>query len=222
MAKELSWSFSALTRFETCPKQYYHLNVVKDFQDTGSEASNDGNLVHEALAKRIAKKVPLPLEQRHLEGMAVKFASLPGTIKVEMKLAVNRKLEPVDYFANDVWVRVVIDYLNVQEDIGLLVDWKTGKRKPDFTQLGLSAAVLARWMPELGLIKTAYVWTRDRAVDPKNYSISKLTAVWDELLPRVHKMEAARKTTDFPAKPSGLCKKYCVVKSCPHFGIGSR
>lgn len=222
MTKAFAWSFSALTRYETCPKQYYHLNVIKDFQDTGSEASNDGNIIHDALAKRIGKKVPLPLEQRHLESIASRFAALPGDIKVEMKLALNNKFEPVGYFDRDVWVRVVIDYLNVQDTTAIMVDWKTGKRKPDFTQLGLSAAVLARWMPEVELIKTMYVWTGQKAVDPKNYTLSKLTNVWDEMLPRVKKMEQAAKTTDFPAKPSGLCKKYCVVKSCPHYQIGSR
>ncbi|NJN35839.1 MAG: PD-(D/E)XK nuclease family protein, partial [Nitrospiraceae bacterium] len=154
--KPFAWSYSALTRFESCPKQYWHLNVEKDFKDVGSEFSAEGTLIHDALHKRVIKGQPLPIEMRHFETMAKRFAETPGEKKGEMKLALNRKMEPVDYFAHDVYLRVIIDLLVVRNDWALLVDWKTGKVKDDFTQMGLCAAVLSRWMPELKKIQTAY------------------------------------------------------------------
>lgn len=214
--KPFAWSYSALVRYENCPKQYYHLNVIKDFKDEDSDFSAEGKIVHDSMYKRVVHGKPLPIELRHLEALAKKFADTPGTKKGELKLALNRSLEPVEYFAPDVWVRVVIDLLVVQDSTGIVVDWKTGKRKPDHTQLGLSTAVLARWMPELDLFKTLYVWTRSRELDPKNYTASKLMEIWNGLLPRVQKMEDARKTTDFPANKTPLCK-YCPVASCPNF-----
>lgn len=212
--KPFAWSYSALTRFENCPKQYFHMNVTKEFKDEDSDFSAEGKIVHDSLFKRTVKGKPLPIELRHLEAIAKKFADAPGEKRGELKLALNRDLEAVEYFAPDVWVRVVIDFLNIQDDHGIVVDWKTGKRKPDHTQLGLSAAVLARWMPELELLTTMYVWTRSKELDVKRYTKSKLEDVWAEILPRVNKIEQARKTTDFPAKQGPLCR-WCAVTSCP-------
>lgn len=214
--KPFAWSYSALVRYETCPKQYYDMNVTKEFKDEDSDFSAEGKIIHDAMHKRVVHGKSLPIELRHLEAIAAKFAATPGVKKGELKLALNRKLEPVDYFASDVWVRVVIDLLVVQGTKGIVVDWKTGKRKPDHTQLGLSTAVLARWMPELDFFSTLYVWTKSRELDPRNYTVSKLATVWGDLLPRVNKMEEARKTTNFPAKKNPLCK-YCPVQSCPNY-----
>lgn len=214
--KPFAWSYSALTRFENCPKQYWHLNVRKDFKDEDSEFAHEGKLIHDAMHNRLCRDTPLPMTVRYLEPIAKRFDGVKGERSGELKLALNRDFEPVEFFAPDVWVRAVVDFLIVKKSTALMFDWKTGKKKPDFTQLGLSAAVLARWMPEIELFKTAYVWTKSKEVSPKNFTISKLQDVWNELLPRVAKMEEARKTTTFPAQESGLCR-YCVVNTCPHY-----
>jgi len=214
--KKFAWSFSALTRFENCPKQYWHLNVAKDFKDADSSFSEDGKFIHDALYKRVIKKVPLPMELRPLEQVAAKFASTPGEKKGEMKLALNRDMEPVDFFAHDVWVRAVVDLLIVKGNKAVIVDWKTGKPKEDFTQLGLTAAVVAQWVPEVDSFMTAYVWTSHRKVSFKAYTKDDLASVWNDMLPRSKKVEHAISLTEFPAKSSGLCG-YCPVSSCPHF-----
>lgn len=214
--KPFTWSFSALTTYELCGKKYFHLYVAKDVKDEDSSFSADGKIVHDAMKGRVCDNKPLPLQLRNYEKIAARFAAIDGEKHGEMKLAVNRKFEPVGYFDPDVFVRVVIDLAIVQDKSAIVVDWKTGKVKDDPTQMGLNAAVLARWMPEIGLFKTMYVWLRDSHITPKNYTISKFTDVWNDLLPRVAKMEEARKTTNFPAKPNGLCG-WCPVKQCPHF-----
>lgn len=217
MTKPFSWSYSQLTTFEQCRKKHYHLSVAKDVKDEDSDMSREGKLDHEALKARVVDGKPLPIERRHFEKIAARFAALPGEKKGEMKLALNRDFEPVAYFAPDVWVRVVIDLLVVQGNTAILVDWKTGKKKVDPTQNALCAAVLARWMPEIELFKTMYVWLNIPDITPKNYTLSKLPDVWAELTTRVARMEQARKTTDYPATPSGLCRGWCPVKQCPHF-----
>jgi len=213
--KPFAWSYSALTTYELCPKKYYHLYVAKDVRDADSSFSADGKIVHDAMRARVIDGKPLPLNLRHYEKIAAKFAAAPGEKYGEMKLAINRKFEPCDYFASDVWVRVIIDLAIVQGDSAIVVDWKTGKVKDDPTQMALNAAVLARWMPEISLFKTLFVWLQSNNLTPKNYTVNKFTAVWNDLLPRVAKIEEARKTTTFPAKQGPLCG-WCPVKSCPH------
>jgi hypothetical protein len=216
--KEFAWSFSALERFNNCPKQYYHISVAKDVKDEGNEFTAAGQEVHQALYQRICKGKLLPLNHRYLESTAAKFVGLPGETSGELKFAMSRSFEPVQYFDKSVYVRVVVDLLNVRGTQAIVVDWKTGKPKPGFTQLELAAAVLSTHLPEIETFKVAYVWLQDRKTPPTTRTIKKseLVNVWNTLLPQVHKIEAALKTTTFEAKPSGLCR-YCPVTTCPHW-----
>ena len=49
MAKLKTWSYSAATTFEKCPRQYYHLYVAKDVKtDPNQQHFLYGNEVHKA------------------------------------------------------------------------------------------------------------------------------------------------------------------------------
>jgi hypothetical protein len=214
--KPFTWSYSALTTYELCPKKYFHLYVAKDIKDADSSFSADGKIIHDAMKKRVIDGKPFDLPLRHLEPMASKFAAIPGDKHGEMKLALTRHYEPCDYFDPKVFVRVVIDLAIIQSKTAIVIDWKTGKIKDDPTQMALTAAVLARWMPEVTLFKTMFVWLQAKDITPKNYTPAQFVPVWNGLLPRVAKIEEARKTTEFPAKQNGLCG-WCPVKTCPHY-----
>lgn len=219
--KPFAWSYSPLTTYELCPKKYFHLYVAEKgtperVKDEDSSFSADGKFIHDALKKRVIDGVALPLQLRPYEAVAKRFADAKGEKHGEMKLALNRDFEPRDYFAPDVYVRVIIDLAIVQGDTAIVVDWKTGKVKDDPTQMALCAAVLSRWMPEVKTFKTLFVWLQSNNLTPKNYTPDDFPAVWNNLLPRATKIEEARKTTNFPAKPNGLCG-WCPVKQCPHY-----
>lgn len=213
--RPFAWSYSALTEFENCPKKYYHLRVIKDVKDEDNQWSGEGKQVHEALYKRVVDGTPLPLNLRMYEPMAAKFADAPGDKYGEMKFALTREFQPTEFFANDVYIRAIIDLLIVRGKHAIIVDWKTGKVKDDFTQINMSAAVLSQFMPELETFTVAYVWLKSRNVSQATMRRSDMPSVWGDLLPRATRIEEARSTTTFSAKPSGLCA-YCPVKACPH------
>jgi len=214
--KDLPWSYSALSTFEQCPKKFYHLKVAKDVKEEQSEAQTDGQYIHQALFNRVCKGEPLPLPLRHHEDMAAKFANTPGEKHGEMRLALNKALQPVDFFAKDVWVRAVLDLIISRPPVAIVVDWKTGKIKEDFSQLKLTAFILAQTMPEIEQFKLAYVWLRDKHISMLDVYKGNLIATWNEFLPRVQAMQKANKTTSFPAKPGPLCG-WCPVTDCPHW-----
>lgn len=217
MNRAFAWSFSVLDMFEGCRKKYYHLKQLKDFKDADSTASQDGKFVHEAMFKRVLDGVPLPIKLRQHEKLAARFANAKGEKHGEMQLALNKKFEPRDWFAKDVWVRAILDLLIVRGKTAVLVDWKTGKRKERYDQLRLSAAVLSRYMPEIETFTLLFVWLKDSEVsDPVTITKAEMRGVWIEFLPRVKEMTDAIKTTTFPATPSGLCG-WCPVTSCPHW-----
>lgn len=216
--KKLAWSFSALSVFKTCKKKFYHLKVAKDVKDGDSEAAAEGKAVHDAMYKRVLKGVALPINLRQHEKVAARFADVKCNDRQgELKLCLNEKFEPVDWFAKDAWVRAVVDLLIIIGKKAILVDWKTGKRKDEFDQLELSAALLSRYMPEIEEFQLVYVWLRDGEITPP-VTIEKadMKSVWLKFLPQVNEIEAARRTTEFPATPSGLCG-WCPVENCPHW-----
>lgn len=211
-----AFSFSALSTFETCPKKYWHLYVQKDIKDEDSEAAAEGRFIHEALYKRVIKGVALPLSLRPYEKWAKRFAEAKGEKDGEMKLALDQDLQPCTWFDKRTRVRAIVDLLIRNGNRAVLIDYKTGKPKEDFTQMGLAAAVLSRYAPEIEIIDTVYVWLQHDKVSKKTYTLSKLVDVWNDLLPRADKIDAAKKTTSFPARQSGLCG-WCPVRICPHY-----
>jgi hypothetical protein len=219
VAKPFAWSYSTLGRYESCPKQYYHINLIKDVKDEygDSEAGAEGNAIHAALFRRVTKGDPLPLPLRHLEPMARRFADAPGEKHGELKLALNREFEPTGFFDPDVYLRAIIDLVIVRGTHATVFDYKTGKIKDDFTQLAMSAAVLSRYMPEIQTFDIAFVWLKHKNISKQSYTRPEFKVIWADLLPRAQQLELAVKTTDFPAKKSGLCKGYCPVKSCPNW-----
>lgn len=203
--------------FEVCRKKYYHLKVIKDVKDADSTASQDGKFVHDAMKKRVIDGEPLPIQLRQHEKLAKRFADAKGEKHGEMQLALNKKMEPRDWFAKDVWVRAIVDLLIVRGTTAVLVDWKTGKRKERYDQLQLSAAVLSRYMPEIEEFKLTFVWLKDHEIsEPLVIKKDEMKRVWLEFLPRVKNMTDAIDVTVFPASPSGLCG-WCPVESCPHW-----
>jgi hypothetical protein len=216
MKLKTAWSYSVLSMFEQCKKKFYHIKVQKDAKDSNSSFSNEGKEIHDAMFKRVIKGVPLPLPIRHFEKWAKRFADTKGEKYGEMKMCLNNKFEPVDWFAPDAWVRAIVDLLIIRGDTAIIVDWKTGKKRIDWTQLQLTAAVLSRLMPEIKNFKLVFVWLKSSEVSSKELELADIKPIWMELLPRVKEIELAKKTTSFPATESGLCR-YCPVSQCPHW-----
>lgn len=212
-----AWSYTALVMFELCRKKYYHLKVAKDFKDDDSAFSGEGKIIHDALKKRVLEGKPLPIELRYLEKMAKKFADAPADEKRgELQLALRDDYSPTTWFGKDVWVRAIIDLLIIKGNKAIIVDWKTGKKKDEWEQLKLAAAVLSQFMPEIDEFVLTYVWTKTNNMSkPLTMRKKHMPNVWSDLLPRVQEIIEATKTTTFPAEPNPLCK-WCPVKSCPH------
>lgn len=210
-----AWSYSVLDMHRTCPKKYYHIKVLKDAKDDDSSFSADGKAIHDAMFKRVIHGQPLPIEMRPFEKRAAAYAMLPGERRGELKLALTQALEPTDFFAKNVWVRAILDLLVINGKRAILVDWKTGKPKDDFEQLKLAAAVVSRYLPEIEDFTLVYEWLRHNKSSPLTMKKEHMRAVWMDSYEMVKEIEAARKTTSFPARQSPLCN-WCPVVQCPH------
>ncbi len=215
-----AWSYSQLKNFETCDKRYYHYQVAKDVHEPETDELREGNNLHKAFELRL-KGQPLPMLYAHFEGLLSRFVAAPGQLYAEQKLALTSQFTPVTFFAKGVWFRTVIDVTKVHADKAAIADWKTGKPKEDLTQLQLMAATVFAHQPQVQRVRAALVFVGHDHTEKAEFVREDLPEIWGEILPRVRKMEQARQKQEYPPKPSGLCKRYCAVVSCPYHGKGS-
>jgi hypothetical protein len=218
LSQVVAWSYSRLNNFETCPKQFYHLNVAKDVKQVQSDAMRYGSEVHKAIELRIAKGKDLPLHLKHLEPIVAKFANVKADVLVEQQLALNVNMAPTGWFDTDVWCRAIIDYAAVNGDHALVVDWKTGKMSDDFTQQKVAAAIFLMFFPNVNTVDMMYYWLKDKKHTVETLHREDIKHVWTRLQKRIQKYTRAHTENEFPARPSGLCKKFCPVTACPHHG----
>lgn len=209
------WTYSRLSAFETCAKQFYHTKVLKDVVEGETEATIWGTKVHTAFEDNMLHGTPLPEGMKHWDSIAAKFANLPGTKLVEHKYAVDRNFQPSEWGA--AWSRGIGDLVVIHKDRALIADWKTGKRKPT-EQLDLYAGYIKAHHPEVKVVQTAFVWLKEKKITKKTMGIEAVPVIWQGFIPRVRRMERAYEQDAWPAKPSGLCKNYCPVLSCGYNG----
>lgn len=210
------WSYSHLDKFETCPKQFYHVKVAQDIVEPATIHTAWGHAVHDALEQRIINGVPLPESMQQWEKLAAQFEQLPGDKHAEVEMALDKNFLPTGWDEEATWSRGKIDMLILTEKKAAVIDWKTGNFKPT-EQIPLYVAYTFAHYPALEEIVGLFVWLKSRKVNPIMYKRSDVPAIWQGLLPRVMRLEAAYENDRWPPKPSGLCNGWCPVKGCQYW-----
>lgn len=222
MTKVMPLSFSRLSTFEQCPAQFDYLYVSKRVQSTSNDAADYGDRVHkvlEAYGNGTLDEQTLSEEGRSTlkqwGAVVQKIMARSGTKLYEHQMAVNRQLQPVDWFASDVWVRSIADVLIIDGDTAYCLDYKTGKVKDNPTQLQLFAAMVMWHFPEVKTVKTSFIWLKFSQMTNAKYERRFLDALWRGMEPRFDKVQEIIDLGVFSTKPSGLCP-WCPAKAiCP-------
>ena len=212
------WSYSSLTAFETCPRQYKLLKIDKVVPFKETEAIKHGNEVHKALELRLKDKVPLPEKYMQYESIAVKLDK-PGVF-VEQELALTRNLVPCGWWDKSCWTRGKIDVGVKNGDTVLLGDYKTGKVKSKSSQLELFAAMKMSEDKTITRAKTMFIWLAHGKTTAQDVHRDDVPTIWSNFMARVNRLDNAYQQDKWPAKPSGLCAKWCAVgkKHCEFCG----
>lgn len=217
--KAFSWSYSKLKNYRTCPKRYYMVDVEKKYaEDFTGEHLKWGKEVHKAFEDRVGKDKPFPVGMEHFEDHALPLVNFKGIKMVEQQLAINKALEPVEWFAKDAWYRGIADFLGIAGPVALAIDYKTGKVLEESEQLALLAECIFSHYPEVKAVRTEFWWLKEEAATREIFRRENRKDTWRSVLPEVMGLEQAHKDMNFPPKQSGLCRKYCVVKECPFNG----
>jgi hypothetical protein len=220
-SKPFSYSYSRLKTFESCPKKYLHTLVLKDFVEPESEEMAWGQTVHKQMERAVITGTYPPDfpyaadAQRVLDILAAKP---DAEVLVEQQLAVTRTMQKTTWFGKDAYLRVVVDLAVLNGPVGFAIDWKTGKRVEDSPQLLLTALAMFIHYPKLQAVRTEFGWLKTHERTGDTYYRDRIMPMIQAFQPRVTRMEQATVDGVFPASPSGLCRRWCPVKVCPHHG----
>ena len=214
----LTHSYSSIKMYDNCPKRYFHQRIAKHVTDQGGEATLYGERLHKMLEERLRDDVDLPAEAAVHAPLvdAVLRSAGNGTLMVEQEMTLNRKLKPTGWWAEDAWMRSKLDVLVIKGKRAIVLDWKTGKRRPDFDQLELFALQVFAHHKDVDEVSSGFVWLKDQAIDRNTYNRGNIGELWSQLLNKVSRIERSLHSDDWPAKPSGLCR-FCPARHLCEF-----
>jgi hypothetical protein len=216
----ITWSYSSLKTFEQCPKKYFHLKVVKDVKDEGTEATLYGQELHAAAEMFIKEGKPIPPKFSFVQAVVESIKDIPGEKHCEMKLGVRKTdagYEPCGFFDKDVWWRGIADVVVVRGELGFSIDYKTGKnaKYADLKQLDILAAALFVHFPKVKKIKSALAFVVSNEFIHKEHFAEMRDSYFAAFEPGLDRLATAQETGVWNPNTGPLCR-FCPVVSCEH------
>lgn len=215
-----AWSYSSIKTFEQCPRKYFHLKVLKDVKDSGSDATIYGQEVHKAAEDYVKDGTPIPEKFAYIRGVVERIGSQEGKKYTELKMGLSKTEEgyaPCKFLGKDVWWRGIADVVVINGNTAYSIDYKTSKnaKYADTKQLDLIAGALFTWFPHLDVIKSALVFLVSNDLIKKDHykeHKDKYLSTFDTSLER---LDTAEQTAVWNAVTGPLCR-FCPVVSCEH------
>jgi len=213
----LTHSYSSIKLFENCPLRYYRQRIRKDVSDQGGEASKYGERIHALLEARL-KGSEIDQEVVAYDPLCASVEKLAreGELHIEKELVLNENLHPTGWWEPDAWLRSKLDVLVLRGPDAVVMDWKTGKRNPDFFQMQIFAAQVLKHYPEVHRVRTSLVWLKTLEMDTEMYTRVNINSAWAEIMARIQRIHDAYTNDNWPARPSGLCK-FCPARDTCEF-----
>ena len=214
------WAFSKIKAFEKCPRQFYHLKVVKDYTEPETEAMLYGTDFHEACELYIRDGKELPGRFEFVRSMLEAIKAKPGEKLCEYELGLTEGLEPCGFKDENVWFRGIADLIVLDGDTAWVIDYKTGRntRYADTGQLELMALAVFKHFPDVERVRGGLLFAIAKKMIKGSYDREKEPELWAKWLGDFKRMEKAFELDVWNANPSGLCRRHCVVLECPHNG----
>ena len=229
----MAYSHSCLELYRACPWAYKKV-YVDGIKRPTNEALQIGKVTHERIAgylehliqtksptdwrwaerKQVSHPDIAAIWERFYQSFTLPQMEAPG---VENKLGFDRNWQPCGFFDPEVHFRGVIDFHFRQNDLAVVVDWKTNRQVPETVEKNLQLRV--------------YGWAVKQAVYPDaeeillklhflRYGVERqvllapddLATVPDELDEKIARIES---DTKFEPNPGSFCSHCGLAAHCP-------
>lgn len=238
---KMAHSFSRMDCFEKC-KYKYKLKYIDKVPGEVPNILLVGSAIHEVIAEYFRTCITLGVPEVFERWKEITtsvlarlntprechdeiYAAVKGYVEskevpldniygVEQEFALNRKLEKCEWDDKDVYIRSIIDLLQINGNVGRITDYKTGYRlNVDIFQQKIYALVLSKIFTNLTEFEILLDYTRYDLVHGP-YLVGKEELIdFEEKL--IRKLDAIEKEEKFEAQINITCD-YCEYASmCP-------
>lgn len=217
------WTFSALKQFETCPRQYAEIRIYRNFRDAPNDKALYGDRLHKAAEDYVRNGTPLPEEFGYIAPVVDALVTNANYVAhPEIELAMGYKGEPMEYDDPARWFRGKADLAMLPKagSLARVVDYKTGNpRYADTDQLELMSALIMAHHAHIDIVRGALLFVMSpSAMVTHTTTREQIPDILAKYRERNAMRLSAYHSGNWRAKPSGLCKRFCVVTSCEHKG----
>ena len=135
-------------------------------------------------------------------------------------MGLDDNLDPCGFRDKNVWWRGIADLIIIKDKKAWVVDYKTSKSAEyaDKGQLELMAMATFKHFPEIQKINAGLLFVIANKAVKEVYRKEDSGDLWDKWVYKYSRIEVAEKEDVWNARPSGLCKRHCVVLECVHNG----
>ena len=217
-------SYSSLKNFETCPRQYHEIRVLKKYPYVETEVQRYGNRLHKAAELYVRDGTPVEPEFIFIKPLLDSLQSKTGEKLTEKELCVSSRLTPRGWWAEDGFLRAKADLVVLQPERkhAFVVDYKSGKDTYiDTDQLDICALLLFQHFDWLDVVSGGLLYVVGNTLHRHTTLRSDAEKLWQSYRERLAKIDGAFATGTWNPKQSGLCRKHCVVTSCEFNGSTS-
>lgn len=211
--KVLPISPSGLLDFEGCPKRYFHTKIEKKYKFVETTAITHGNEVHKRLEMFVKHGEVLPDHLEHVAPILDFLKNSGYQLFAELEMAITENWQPTTFWDKAGYLRGKIDLVAIKENEAIVFDYKTGKRKPDPTQLKIYGAVLYH---VLGLrkVESGYLWLATKESDHFTIDGGNIAIIQNELTERIENVRNAERSNEWKARTSPLCGWCPALDDC--------
>jgi len=230
------YSFSRLDLYDRCPWAYKTVYLDR-IPRAKNEARETGQLLHGLVADYLNRLIATgqPTDWDWARGAAPKEAvadvmemwerfygtfALPEGLEspgVENRLAFDASWQPCEFFSEEAYFRMVVDFHFRQDSLGVIVDWKTNRKVPQTVAKDLQLRTYGWGLkqalyPEVQevLLRLHFLrYGKEREIMLESQDLAEVP---DELGARIKIIEADKNYDPTPGSFCGLCG---VTPHCP-------
>ena len=166
---------------------------------------------------------PLPEYFKYAQEVLDSLKNFKGEKYCEYEMGLTENLEPCGFKDENVWWRGIVDLAIIDHEAGVarVVDYKTGKssKYADTGQLELMALATFKHFPEIKEVRAGLIFVVCKDFIKAKYTINDAPTLWQKWLTEYNKLKSAYENDVWNPRPSGLCRKHCVVTECHHNGF---
>jgi CRISPR/Cas system-associated exonuclease Cas4 (RecB family) len=158
----MSFSHSSIKTYEQCPLKY-KLTRIDHLPEPTGEAAERGKRIHAEFEDAVIGLGLMTPELQYWEDYINTLKTKKA--RVEYELGFDRDWKPVDFKAENVWLRGVLDVFTVAGSLAYVADYKTGKERDYGDQLKLYATMILAATEEVDTVDCEIIYTDLNKID---------------------------------------------------------